>query len=56
MGSSKHSSSARAIISDLDLQIASIAFNQDAALVTHNNVHFSRLTSLTGLVLEDWLA
>lgn len=43
------------IISDLDLQIASIALDQDAALVTHNQKHFSRLTSLAGLVLEDWL-
>jgi tRNA(fMet)-specific endonuclease VapC len=44
------------IISDLDLQIASIALDQDAVLVTHNNKHFSRLTSMARLVLEDWLA
>jgi tRNA(fMet)-specific endonuclease VapC len=43
------------VISDLDLQIACIALGQDAALVTHNQQHFSRLTTLTGLVLEDWL-
>lgn len=42
-------------ISDLDLQIASIALERDAALVTHNFKHFSRLTNLTGLKLEDWL-
>jgi len=44
------------IISDLDLQIASIALDHDAVLVTHNQKHFSRLTSMAGLVLEDWLA
>jgi len=44
-----------AVISDLDLQIASIALEQDAALVTHNQKHISRLTDLAGLVLEDWL-
>jgi predicted nucleic acid-binding protein len=44
------------IISDPDLQIASIALDQDAALVTHNQEHFFRLTNLAGLVLEDWLA
>jgi tRNA(fMet)-specific endonuclease VapC len=44
------------IISDLDLQIASIALDRDAALLTHNQKHFSRLTDLAGLVLEDWLA
>lgn len=43
-------------ISDLDLQIASIVLDQNAALVTHNQMHFSRLTDLAGLVLEDWLA
>jgi tRNA(fMet)-specific endonuclease VapC len=42
-------------IGDLDLQIASIALHQDAALVTHNQRHFSRLSNLTGLVVEDWL-
>jgi tRNA(fMet)-specific endonuclease VapC len=44
------------IISDLDLQIASITLDHDAALVTHNQKHFTRLTNLVGLVLEDWLA
>ena len=44
------------IISDLGLQIASIALDHDAVLVTHNQKHFSRLTSMAGLVLEDWLA
>jgi len=43
------------IISDLDLQIASITLEQDAVLVTHNQKHFLRLTSMAGLVLEDWL-
>ena len=46
----------RGVIGDLDLQIASIALDQDATLVTHNQRHFSRLTDLAGLVLEDWLA
>jgi tRNA(fMet)-specific endonuclease VapC len=44
------------IISDLDLQIASIALEHNAVLVTHNSKHFSRLSRLAGLVLEDWLA
>jgi tRNA(fMet)-specific endonuclease VapC len=43
------------VISDLDLQIASIALDHKAALVTHNQKHFSRLTNLPGLLLEDWL-
>lgn len=43
------------VISDPDLQIASIVLDQDGVLVTHNTKHFSRLTSLAGLVLEDWL-
>ncbi|HSF80230.1 MAG TPA: type II toxin-antitoxin system VapC family toxin [Anaerolineales bacterium] len=42
-------------LSDADLQIASIALEQSAPLVTHNQKHFARLTGLTGLVLEDWL-
>ena len=42
-------------ISDLDLQIASIALEQNTALVTHNQRHFSRLVEVAGLVLEDWL-
>ena len=37
---------------DLDLQIASIAIERDAILVTHNQRHFGRLD---GLILEDWL-
>lgn len=49
-------SEAGAIISDLDLQIVSIGLDHDAVLVTHNQKHFSRLTSMAGLVLEDWLA
>lgn len=44
------------VIDDLDLQIASIALEQDGALITHNQKHFSRLTNLAGLLLEDWLA
>ena len=44
------------IISDLDLQIASTTLEHDAVLITHNQKHFSRLTSMAGLVLEDWLA
>ncbi len=43
------------IISDLDLQIASITLEHGTALLTHNQKHFSRLTNLTGLALEDWL-
>ena len=44
------------VISDLDLQIASITMDHDAVLVTHNQKHFSRLTSIAGLAVEDWLA
>ena len=44
------------IISDLDLQIASIALDHDGVLVTQDQKHFSRLTSMAVLVLEDWLA
>jgi tRNA(fMet)-specific endonuclease VapC len=44
------------ILSDLDIQIASIALEQGAALVTHNQNHFGRLATLAGLALEDWLA
>jgi tRNA(fMet)-specific endonuclease VapC len=44
------------IISDLDLQIASITLDRDARLVTHNQKHFSRLAKLAGLALDDWLA
>jgi len=43
------------VISDLDLQIASIALDHDATLITHNQKHFVRLTNLVGLALEDWL-
>ena len=41
------------VISDLDMQIASIALEQNATLVTHNRRHFSRLADLAGLMLED---
>jgi tRNA(fMet)-specific endonuclease VapC len=44
------------VTSDLDLQIASIAIEQGVPLVTHHQKHFTRLTGLAGLVLEDWLA
>ena len=44
------------MISDLDLQIASITLDKDATLITHNQKHFSRLTDLAGLTIEDWLA
>jgi len=44
------------IISDLDLQIASIALEHEAVLVTHKQKNFSRLASMVGLVMEDWLA
>ncbi len=44
------------IVSDPDLQIASIALDKDATLLTHNQKHFSRLADLAGLTLEDWLA
>jgi len=43
------------VIADLDLQIASIALDKEAILVTHNQKHFSRLINQNGLVLEDWL-
>ena len=39
-------------ISDLDLQIASIALENAAPLVTHNRHHFERVSAL---VIEDWL-
>jgi tRNA(fMet)-specific endonuclease VapC len=44
------------VISDLDLQIASIALDHYVLLVTHNQKHFSRLTTLAGLILDDWIA
>ena len=37
---------------DLDLQIASIAMENNAPFLTHNRKHFERIASLT---LEDWL-
>jgi tRNA(fMet)-specific endonuclease VapC len=40
-------------LSDLDLQIASVALQHDVPLVTHNRRHFERVP---GLVIEDWLA
>jgi tRNA(fMet)-specific endonuclease VapC len=39
-------------VSDLDLQIASIALEHNVPLVTHNRPHFERVP---GLVVEDWL-
>jgi tRNA(fMet)-specific endonuclease VapC len=39
-------------LSDLDLQIASIALEYDVPLVTHNRRHFERVPVLT---IEDWL-
>ena len=44
------------ILSDLDLQIASIALQAGAPLLTHNRRHFERLLSISDLQLEDWLA
>lgn len=43
------------VVSDLDLQIASIALEQHSPLVTHNQAHFNRLAGKAGLRLEDWL-
>ncbi len=40
-------------IGDMDLQIASIALQHNAPLVTHNRRHFERIV---GLTIEDWLA
>jgi tRNA(fMet)-specific endonuclease VapC len=40
-------------LSDLDLQIASIALVQGAPLLTHNRRHFGRIPDLA---IEDWLA
>ncbi len=39
-------------VSDLDLQIASVALENGVPLVTHNRQHFERIA---GLMLEDWL-
>jgi tRNA(fMet)-specific endonuclease VapC len=43
------------VISDLDLQIASIALEAGAPLLTHNRQHFERLEQVAELRLEDWL-
>ncbi len=43
------------VIDDLDLQIASIALDRNAPVLTHNQKHFRWLIDLAGLVLEDWL-
>ena len=40
-------------VGDLDLQIASIALEHAATLVSHNRRRFERIV---GLALEDWLA
>ncbi len=42
-------------IGDLDLQIASIALQTGAPLLTHNRQHFERLAQYAPLALEDWL-
>jgi tRNA(fMet)-specific endonuclease VapC len=39
-------------LDDMDLQIASIALDNKAILVTHNQKHFGRIKELE---LEDWL-
>jgi tRNA(fMet)-specific endonuclease VapC len=44
------------MLSDLDLQIASIALERESLLLTHNTKHFSRLVDLAGLTLDDWMA
>jgi tRNA(fMet)-specific endonuclease VapC len=41
------------VVSDLALQIASIALEAQTPLLTHNRKHFERVP---GLVLQDWLA
>ena len=46
---------AGAAVSDMHLQIASIALDHDSTLVAHNQRHFARLTDIAGLALEDWL-
>ncbi len=43
-------------LSDLNLQIASIALEGDSTVVSHNQPHFERLVEMKGLKLEDWLA
>jgi predicted nucleic acid-binding protein len=42
-------------LSDLDLQIASIAMEIGAPLVTHHIKHYARLADIGPLKLEDWL-
>jgi len=42
-------------LNDLDLQVASIAIDWKAPLVTHHQRHFGCLVDLAGLILEDWL-
>lgn len=42
-------------LSDLDLQIASIALSVNCPLLTHNRVHFERLIQFSPLQIEDWL-
>lgn len=39
-------------LTDLDLQIASVAISHELTLVTHNRRHFARVPNLD---LEDWL-
>ena len=40
------------LLSDLDLQIASIALEYDVPVITHNRQHFERVP---GSIIEDWL-
>jgi tRNA(fMet)-specific endonuclease VapC len=40
------------VVADLDLQIASIAVENDASLLTHNRKHFERIPALK---LENWI-
>jgi predicted nucleic acid-binding protein len=42
-------------LNNLDLQVASIAIDWSAPLVTQHQRHFGRLVDLAGLILEDWL-
>jgi tRNA(fMet)-specific endonuclease VapC len=41
------------LISDLDLQIASVALENKASLLTHNQQHFARTPDLE---IDDWLS
>ena len=43
---------AETIVSDLDLQIASIALENAAPLITHNRQHFAHVNQLP---IEDWI-